>query len=174
MSKDVDFLYSIVNAIHKLGVVGEDMSILALLLKISLRLVSNSDAISGNLVLSDLSGSGKDFLVKNVCRFVVPANCFKSFSRVSDKALNYYQINWDGKVLHLEDIDKDFLNCSVVKTMASSGSSLLVTDVANKSAVEVVIKGKPVLIATSFSAVVDEEGVRRWDYLRLDTTIEKY
>jgi len=173
MSKDIDFLYNIVNAVHRLGVVGEDTSILSMLLKISLRLVTNGDAISSNLVLSDSSGSGKDFLVRNICAFVVPASCFKSYSRVSDKALNYYDIDWNGKVLHLEDIDKDFLNCSVIKTMASNGSSLLVTDSANKTAVEIVIKGKPVLIATSYNATVDEEGIRRWDYLRLDTTIEQ-
>jgi len=173
MNNDVAFLYSVVSAIHKKGVVGEDMAILSMLLKISLRLVKNSDSLSSNLLLSDLSGSGKDFLVRNICNFVVPVGCFKSFSRVSDKALNYYDIDWNKKVLHLEDVDNNFLNCSVVKTMASTGSSLLVADAPNKTAVEIVITGKPVLIATSYNATVDEEGIRRWDYLRLDTTIKQ-
>jgi len=170
MSKNVDFLYSIVDAVHKKGVVGEDTAILCLLVKICLRLVKNSDAVSSNLVLSDLSGSGKDWLVKNICELVVPFDCFKSYSRVSEKALNYFDINWDGKILHLEDIDKDFLNSSVVKTMASSGSRLLVTVGVNSGAEEVIINGKPVMLVTSYNAVVDEEGVRRWDYLRLDVT----
>lgn len=173
MKTDVDFLYNVVDSIHKLGVVGEDKTILSMLLKISLRLVKNSDSISSNLVLSDLSGSGKDFLVRKICNFAVPDSCFKSFSRISEKALNYYGINWNGKILHLEDVDKDFLNSSVIKTMASNGSSLLVTDAVNKTAVEIVIVGKPVLIATSYNATVDEEGIRRWDYLRLDTTGEQ-
>jgi hypothetical protein len=171
MKNDVDFLFSIVKAIHKLGVVGEDKAILCLLIKIFLRLVKNGDFVSSNLVLSDLSGSGKDWLVKNLCRFLLPESCFKSYSRVTDKALNYYKIDWNGKVLHLEDVDVDFLNGSVIKTMASGGSSVLATVVGKNDAVEVDIDGKPVMIATSFSAVVDEEGVRRWDYLRLDTTI---
>jgi hypothetical protein len=171
MNKDIDFLFGIVKAVHKLGVVGEDKAILCLLIKIYLRLVKNSDFVSSNLVLSDLSGSGKDFLVKNVCRFLLPESCFKSYSRVTDKALNYYDIDWDGKVLHLEDIDIDFLNGSVIKTMSSGGSSVLSTVVSKNSAVEVDINGKPVMLATSYSAVVDEEGVRRWDYLRLDTTV---
>jgi len=171
MSKnDVNFLSSIVDAVHKKGVVGEDIAILCLLIKICLRLVKNSDPVSSNLVLSDLSGSGKDWLVKNVCDFVVPFDCFKSYSRVSEKALNYFNIDWDAKVLHLEDIDKDFLNSSVIKTMASSGSRLLVTVGVKEGADEIIIVGKPVMLVTSYNAMVDEEGVRRWDYLRLDVT----
>lgn len=170
---DADFLYGVVKAIHRIGIVGEDKAILCLLLKLSLRLVKNADALSSNLVLSDDSGSGKDYLVKNLCGFVLPKDSFKSFTRVSEKALNYYKIDWNGKVLHLEDIDKGFLNSGVIKTMASSGSSILVTDVANKDSTLIDIEGKPVLVVTSFGASIDEEGIRRWDYLRLDTSSEQ-
>ena len=134
MKTDVDFLYNVVGSIHKLGVVGEDLPILCLLLKISLRLVKNSDPISSNLVVSDKSGSGKDFLVRNVCGFVLPKDCYEHYTRVSEKALNYYKINWDTRVLHLEDIEFNFLNSSVIKTMASNGSKVLVTNVGNKTA----------------------------------------
>jgi len=167
--KDSLFLYKIVDAIHKLGVVGDDKVILCLLIKIFLRLVKNSDAVSSNLVLSDLSGSGKDFVTQKVCNFVVPESCFKFYTRISEKALNYFQCNWKYKVLYLEDIAQDFLNTAVLKVMASHGSKILVTD-NSKDAKEISIVGKPVLIVTSYQAVVDEEGRRRWDYVRMDNS----
>ncbi len=169
MDRDSIFLYKIVDAIHKLGVVGDDKVILCLMIKIFLRLVKNSDAVSSNLVLSDVSGSGKDFVTQKACNFVVPESCFKFYTRISEKALNYFQCNWNYKVLYLEDIAQDFLNTAVLKVMASHGSKILVTD-SNKDAKEISIIGKPVLLVTSYQAVVDEEGRRRWDYLRMDNS----
>jgi len=173
----------IINEVHKEGLVGEEDSILVLAIKIFLRLVQNASATSSNILVSDETGSGKDVLVKAVCTTLVPKQKYHHRTDISDKAFDYWQPtitwdkddekkpikdSWDGHVIHLEDPRKEALMGQSFKVMASGGTH--VTKVINNKSKDIEITGKPVIIVTSLNASVDEEGVRRWDSLRVDTS----
>ena len=76
--------------------------------------------------------------------------------------------SWDEYVIHLEDPKDGTIQGQVFKTMASGGTESTIT-IDNK-AVDLRTNGKPVMIVTSLKTTIDEEGERRWDALRLDTS----
>ena len=71
-------------------------------------------------------------------------------------------------VIHLEDPRENTLQNQTIKTMASGGNKSTIT--INNKAVDLKINGKPVIIVTSLKASIDDEGCRRWDALRIDTS----
>ena len=60
--KDKQLLLKIVEEIQKEGVVGEEVTLLVLINKIMLRL-TDSVPTSSNLIVSDETGGGKDYIV---------------------------------------------------------------------------------------------------------------
>lgn len=87
--KKPDLLLRIIKEVQK-NVVGEEESIMVIINKIALRLVTNAHATSSNILVSDKSGGGKDNLVKSVCRVMLKEdrNYFQRTS-LSEKVLNY-------------------------------------------------------------------------------------
>ncbi len=173
--RDQNLLLKIIEEIQKEGVVGEENTILAILNKISLRLVKSASPTSSNLLISDESGGGKDFIVSNICKVVLPEKSYFHKTDISEKALNYWNTNdedftWDGKVIYLEDPGENLLQCQAFKVMASGGNSITV--LRKQNVIELETRGKPVIIVTSLKASLDEEGGRRWDALRIDTSEE--
>lgn len=166
--------------VHKEGVIGEEDNILILALKMSLRLVKNASATSSNMLVSDNSGLGKDFLTKAMCDvMLVPEVTYFHRTAISPKVLNYWQpidnstgevTTWDGKVLYLEDPEADLIKSQAFKVMASGGTSITV--VKDQAVLEKEIDGKPVIIVTSMKTSIDVEGERRWDCIRLDGSKE--
>lgn len=165
-----DLLYNILKAIGKTGVVGDEDAILVLLAKINLRLVSNADPVSSNLVISDVTGAGKDFIVGSICRLLLPVNFYRHYVYMTPMVFIYSYIDWHGVVLHVEDPVKDLISGSVFKTVASGGDSAFVVE--KQKTVSKEIKGKPVMLVTSMSTLLDVEAVRRWDMLSLDSSSE--
>ena len=185
--KDPNLLYFIVKEIQKEGVIGEEPSLLVLINKIMLRL-TNCEPTSSNLIVSDETGGGKDYLVKKTCNILIPKNKYYHLTDISDKTfdywkpIKYYKENdnnkripvfdsWDSYVIHLEDPREDAINGQSFKVMSSGGTN--VVKVIDHKARNLKIEGKPVLIVTSLKTLVDNEGLRRWDTLRIDTSTEQ-
>jgi len=177
--KDEKLIKHIVDEVHKDGVVGEEDSIIVLTLKIMLRLVKNASPTSANVLVSDKTGGGKDWLTKRVCSVLLPENeCFHR-TTMSPKVLNYWQpkekvgnkyvpVSWDGKVIYLEDPEEELIQSQAFKVMTSGGTHMTV--VKDQKVLDREIMGKPVIIVTSMKTQIDVEGQRRWDAIRIDTS----
>jgi hypothetical protein len=170
--KDPLLLVNIVKEIQKEGIVGEEDTILALIMKIMLRYVKDVDATSSNLVVSDKSGGGKDYIVETICSVLLPKKDYYHRTGLTEKVFRYWHSNkkdftWNGKVIHLEDPESDLIKSQVFRTMASGGSENTVVD--NQKAVDLKVNGKPVILVTSYNTNIDMEGIRRWDTIRMDT-----
>ncbi len=83
--KKPDLLYNLVLEIQKQGVKGEEDNILVLIMKIMLRLVCDATAESSNMVVSDKSGSGKDWITKKVCTYLIPEEKYHHITDVTEK-----------------------------------------------------------------------------------------
>jgi hypothetical protein len=182
MSKlaDPKLMKHIIDAVQARGVIGEEESITALTIKIMLRLVKNADPTSSNVLVSDRTGGGKDFLTKNVCEVLCSSErTYLHRTGLSPKTLNYWQppdpddpkikMSWNGRVLYLEDPDEELIKSQAFKVM-SSGECRTTTLNKDRIVVEHIIDGKPVMIVTSMKTQIDVEGQRRWDAVRVDTS----
>ena len=173
--KKENMLVDIVKEIQKEGIVGEEDTILALLLKFTMRLVINSEPTSSNVVVSDESGGGKDNLIKGIGNAVVKKGFYLHRNGLSSKVFTYWHANeenwtWKDKILHMEDPEEELINCQGFKTMASGNPNKVV--VKDQKAEEYRSNGKPVLIITSRESQIAMEGVRRWDAVQVDTSNE--
>lgn len=175
--KSPTLLADIIKEIQKSGVVGEEESMLKLILRISLRLVDDARHESSNIIVSDLSGGGKDYIVGKICEVLLSKKDYFHRTGLTEKIFTYWHTDkksqkagytWDGKILHIEDPDEKLLSSSGFKTMASGGSEHTV--VKDQKAVDLKVLGKPVMIITSLNAKIDEEGRRRWDGISIDTS----
>ena len=174
--RDPKLVKLIVDEVKKEGVVGEEDTIMALILKISLRLVKNATPTSSNLLVSDISGGGKDHLVKRVCDVMLDEEkTYFHRTDISEKVLNYWELrdkdknvlSWNGKVLWLEDAGESLIKSQAFKVRASGGNAITV--LKDQVPITVIIEGKPVFIITSMKTSIDVEGTRRWDVVRIDT-----
>ena len=174
--QDKNLLYNIIKEIKK-KVAGNEDVMLALIVKICLRLVNNANPTSSNVLISDDSGSGKDWVTLCVCDTMIGKKSkeYEHVTDISDKLLNYWTIpkkdggTFDGMVLHLEDPAMDRICSQAFKVRASGQNAVKFVD--KGKAKHIHIEGKPVMIITSLLATIDEEGARRWDSLRMDKTI---
>ena len=174
--KDKALIKHIIDEVHKQGVVGEEDSITVLTLKIMLRLVKNANPTSSNILVSDKTGGGKDFLTSNVCKVLLDEEkTYFHRTSISPMVLNYWQpkvngkeVSWDGTVLYLEDPPEDAIKAQSFKVMASGGTNMTV--LKDQKILNRKVEGKPVMIVTSMKTQIDVEGQRRWDAVRVDTS----
>lgn len=171
-----DILNKCINECGK-KIEGEKDAIKVLLLSVCGRLVLNSQPTSYNLLVNSESGSGKDYVTRNVLD-LFPKDDISHRSRISETAFTYWHNSedepdwtWDGKVVYLEDASNAVLNCDVMKTMCSGGSHATIT--VNHKAKDMFINGKPVIIVTSASANPNKEMLRRYSLLNLDESEEQ-
>lgn len=174
--KNPNLFPNIIKEINK-KVVKEDGVIKTILICASGRLVQNHGIASYNLMVNSESGAGKDYVVKNTLA-ILPMGDYVKRTRISPTALTYWHNTaeepdwtWDGRVLYLEDISNGVLNSEVMKVMCSEGSNATIT--INNKAVDVEVKGKPVLIVTTASANPKAEGIRRWPSAQLDESVQQ-
>ena len=137
-------------------------------------LVENCQIASYNLLVNDEAGAGKDYITASILE-ILPTEKYIRKTRISPTVFTYWHNSkyeplwtWDGKTFYAEDISEAVLNSDVFKVMMSSGSSA--TIVIKQQAIEIEIKGKPVIIATTASAVPNAEAVRRLGILNLDSS----
>jgi len=138
------------------------------------RLVKNAAASSTNLLVNSSSSSGKDWTCGNSLK-ILPKDAYIKRTRISPTVFTYWHNprlepdwTWEGKVFYLEDISSSVLNSDVFKVMASGGSSA--TIVINQFAVDIEIKGKPIMITTTAAATPEPELVRRFPIVSLNET----
>jgi hypothetical protein len=141
------------------------------------RLVENCQIASYNLLINDEAGTGKDYVTGAVLE-ILPRECYIHKTRISPAVFTYWHNpkfepdwSWDGKVFYPEDISENVLNSDVFKVMCSKGSSA--TIVIQQRAVEIDIKGKPVMITTTATATPNPELTRRFVILNLDGSEEQ-
>ena len=171
--KNPDFLNLILNEIGK-KVVGEKDTIESILIYCFGSCVKNHQKASYNLHINDLSGLGKDFVTKAV--FTILPNYWRVYrTKITPELLTYWHNpkdepdwTWDGKVFYLEDIPDRVLRSDVFKVMASGGSKATV--LIKQKPVDFEIKGKPVMIITSYSTNPNDEILRRFPIIGLDET----
>lgn len=161
----------------KSGIIGEEDSILVLINKLNLRNVKNAHPTSSNVIVSDSSGAGKDYITDAVCNYLVNNDDLYHPTDVSPKALAYWgeqlekeDVSLDGKVLYLEDPPPETMQHQMVRVLASG--KVEVFTVREQKFLNLILKGKPVMVATSYQASIDIEGERRWDSISLDNSKE--
>jgi hypothetical protein len=139
--------------------------------------VENATTSSYNLLVNDVAGAGKDYICGKTLG-ILPKKRYHKRTRISPTAFTYWHNakyephwTWDGKVLYLEDIQNAVLNSPVFKVMCSSGSHA--TIVKDQRAIDIEIKGKPVMVITSATAAPNPELTRRFTILNLDSGIDQ-
>ena len=157
----------LVDTIKEIGkeVEGEEDTILTEIIVASTRLVKNAIPESTNLLLSDKTGLGKDWVTKKTLEVTVPEDDLIHITKMTPESFTYYHYDeegwtWDGKVIHFEDVTQALLNCSTFKTM-SSGDNFAVV-VKEQKTIEIPIIGKPCMILTSHHANPRDESLRRF------------
>ena len=170
-------IFNIVREIQREGVVGEEKSILALINRIVMRCVLNITKTSGNMIVLDDTGLGKDNVTGKLCNIMlVKSKTLFSATCISDKVLNYWHpgsetASWDGRVMYLQDPEEDTLKGQAFRIRASGDNENVTLD-TERNLRYIQIIGKPILIVTSMKARVDIELVRRWDAVHLDPSAE--
>jgi hypothetical protein len=136
------------------------------------RLVENCQIASYNLLVNDEAGSGKDYITSKTLD-LIPKEQYVKKTRISPAVFTYWHNSkfepdwdWNGKVFYTEDISESVLNSEVFKVMCSSGSEA--TIVIKQQAIDMIIKGKPVMITTTANSVPNPELTRRFEILHLD------
>lgn len=168
--QDPELIIKTVKEIQK-DVSGEEDTIIAEIIVVSTRLVRNAIPESTNLLLSDKTGTGKDYVTKKTIDILVPFDKRCHVTKMSKEAFTYWHYkdkdwNWNGKVIHFEDITQQLLNCSTFKTMSSGDNfAVVVKDQVTK---EIPINGKPCMILTSHHANPEDEALRRFRIGALD------
>lgn len=173
-----DILKKITEEIHKEGVVGQEQAIRALILTLSLTKVKNARPTSSNLLVSDKTGAGKDWITRKTCEVMLKPSDLYHRTSVTEKLLNYWGTNldkngiidWNGKVLYIEDPSPNTLKSDAFRIRASGENRSVV--LIDQVPTDLKVKGKPVIIVTSMKTGIDIEGERRWETLPLKITKE--
>jgi len=161
-------------------IVGEERAKKTISLVANGRNVINCDKTSFNLLLDSESGSGKDYITRNVLK-ILPAKEKVIRRAITPKALRWMNRDdeswtWDKKVLYIEDISNSVLNDETFKTMCSSEegttSAVESTDAGIKITT-IEVHGKPVIIITAATPNLNKEMVRRFGSLNLDESIDQ-
>lgn len=156
-------------------IVGEEKTIHTIfLVMLGGSLVQNCEPTSSNLLINDLSGSGKDYILSKILD-VMPEKRVYRRKRISEKVLTYWHntksepsFTWDNKILYLEDCSNNVLNSEVFKVLSSSSGIFTSTILINQIPVDIEIKGKPVLLLTIASPYIEDELLRRFPVVNLD------
>ena len=173
--KDSNLMIKIIDEVHKYFS-GEEDTIMAIVVSICTRLVNDCNPESRNLVLSEMTGAGKDRLVKTIANILLESEeTYFQRSKLTPEAFTYWHAldkdwNWNGKLVHIEDPTTELMNCQTMKTIASGEKKGTVID--KQKAIDINIKGKPNLIITTFEGYAELELVRRYPFIHLDTSKE--
>jgi len=161
-------------------IVGEERAKKTIFLTANGRNVINCDKTSFNLLLDSESGSGKDWITRNVLK-ILPAGERVMRRAITQKALRWMNKDdetwtWDKKVLYIEDIPNVVLNDETFKTMSSSEEGTTSAVESTDKGIKITtieVHGKPVIIITSAAPNLNKEMVRRFGSLNLDESIDQ-
>lgn len=127
-----------------------------------------------NTLVSSESSSGKSFICKNIIK-LFPKELVEYRTKITPEAFTYWHNeegwSWDGKVCYLEDISQSILDAPTFKVMCSEGSTA--TIVIKQKAVDIEIKGKPVMLITTARTNPNSEILNRFQIVSLDESQEQ-
>ena len=173
--KDPEMIDRFVSEIGK-RVAGEEDTIKAIFVHLFCAWVKNT-AVKTHLMINSESSAGKSFICNQI-RKIFPKEFYEYRTKITAEALTYWhnsknepEWTWDGKFLYLEDVRDDVLNSSTFKVMASEGSTATV--VIKQIAIDIEIKGCPVIIITSADASPNSEIVNRFSIINMDESPEQ-
>lgn len=159
-------------------VAGEYYSRLAILLCASQIWVSNPRQMT-HCMINSSSSSGKDFVTKAVYDlFPVATKDFRT--KITSEAFTYWHatkkdvedgFSWDGRLLYLEDCSQGLLDSPTFRVMLSGGS--ISTIVKDQRAIDLEIKGRPVVLITTASTIPKQELLNRFISVSLEETAEQ-
>ncbi len=160
-------------------VVGEGDARKVILLVANGRNVENPcEKASYNLLVGGSSGVGKDYVTSNTLDILPKEETIKR-RRITKKVFAYWknakfdpEWTWDKKTFYGEDVSNAVLNEDVFKVMLSSGNATS-TIIINQKAVDIEIRGKPVIIITSAEADPKNENLRRLPNIELDESVNQ-
>lgn len=141
-----------------------------------------------NVLINGESSTGKSWVTKNTLD-IFPEKVFSKQTyrtRISPNAFTYWHNSnsepnwtWDGKVLYLEDIGNNILNCDVFKVMVSEGSTATIVGRKKGKGYElpttydIEITGKPITFVTTATSTPIEEIKNRFFLIDLDESKEQ-
>lgn len=169
------FLDLILEEIKK-KVEGETDTCKAIFLHLMCAWVKNTSSLPHIFVNSE-SSSGKSYICKQIIN-IFPDENYEYRTKITPEAFTYWHNSkyeeswtWDGKMCYLEDVRDDIINSSTFKVMASEGSKATV--VIKHRAVDIEIKGNPVIMITAASTMPNTEIINRFSIINLDETPEQ-
>lgn len=148
---------------------GEEKSRKAIFLSLCSVWVEGSEVPLNTLVSSE-SSAGKSFVCKRIVK-IFPKELIVYRSKITPEAFTYWKReeedwSWDGKICYLEDISQNVLDSPTFKIMCSEGS--IATIVIKQKAVDIEIKGKPVMLVTTARTTPNTEILNRFQIVSLD------
>jgi len=139
-----------------------------------------NDPMSQNIILSSASSSGKSYMTKKLLKlFGEEGKDYFIVSRISKSALNYYtEINMDGKVVFIEELQGLDENTNQLRVWMSEGQLRLdtVEKVKDSDGIEVNVKvtkvtcGQPVFITNQAEGEIGEQLLNRSWVISMDTS----
>ena len=181
--KDPDLFNRITVSEFDKRVVGEVDNRKAIFLNACGIFVENNNVASYNLCVDSESGAGKDYVVDAIVKYFHKVingadRGWVKRKRISPTVFNYWHTvdkepdwTWDGKICYLPDLSKSVANHEVFKVMSSEGSEATIT--VNNTAVDVEVRGKPVMFITTASSRPSKEMLRRFPRISLDESREQ-
>jgi len=91
--KKPGFLVDVIEEVKKEGVSGEEDTILALIILSMTRLVKGSRPESKNLLLSDVTGIGKDYVTKKTLETILPGEDYLHVTKMTPEAFTYWHMD---------------------------------------------------------------------------------
>lgn len=141
-----------------------------------------------NVFVNGESSAGKSWVVKNVLK-IFPEEIFSKETyrtKISPNAFTYWHNSnvepdwtWNGKILYLEDVGNNILNCDVFKVMISEGSTATIVGRKKGQGYElpatfdIEITGKPITFITTAMGTPIEEIKNRFLMIDLDESEEQ-
>lgn len=171
--KDKDLFEKIVKEFDK-KIVGEEKSKRAIFLSLCSVWVANSEVPLNTLVSSE-SSAGKSFVCKNIIK-LFPEELVVYRTKITPEAFTYWKKDspdwsWEGRICYLEDISQSILDAPTFKVMCSEGS--IATIVIKQKAVDINIKGKPVMLITTARTNPNTEILNRFQIVSLDESAKQ-
>lgn len=140
-------------------------------------LVKNFPSYSMNLLVNSESNAGKSYITKKILDIWGEKRLVYK-TKITPQVFTYWHNSkfepdwdWNGKLLYLEDIDENVINHPTFKVMCSEGSESTV--VIKQMAIEIQIKGKPIMFVTTADTSPNNEILNRFLIINLDESKEQ-
>jgi hypothetical protein len=137
----------------------------------------DDDEIPPNIIVTSESSAGKSYICKQIFK-LFPTDKKEYRTKITPEAFTYWHNstyepdwNWNGEICYLEDATQAILNSETFKVMCSEGSTATV--VIKQRAIDIEIKGKPVIWVTTASSSPKAEILNRFSLAGLNETIEQ-